>query len=319
MIDLDLIGGFTQLFYGRDSAHGTEHGGSAPTPPDFSAHLYGQSTPIGVYPMVPIQQGVGGPLGWSVCWGCVDLDVKGPSHKTGYESTAKAYEAACNLRAVLKHQGITSWVEVTRSGGYHVWIFATEWVEASTMRRALLVACEVAGVPPTEVNPKSEGFADPATLGNYVRLPYPGWVGVDGGTDERRVMLDEDGEEIGLVTFVADAEESLTSPRMLENLAALWRAPVTQGSVEFEGGADLEAAQKQLNGLAHVIATNPPLEGQDRSTRLFKLACECQRSGISPSEAALVLEWADALHGQKYLLRADAKARYETTVRRAYA
>jgi hypothetical protein len=51
---------------------------------------------------------------------------------------------------------------------------------------------------------------------------------------------------------------------------------------------------------------------------LFKLACECRKSEITPEEAVLVVQAADEWHGQKFVGRRDAVLRYTETVRRAW-
>lgn len=312
----DLIQSFADLFDGRRDAVGTEAGGALRVDPDerlvrAGAHLYGD-VPMGAYPMTPDLKG-----GWVCKFGCVDIDVLGPTHKRGLEAEV-AWTAARNLIAVLNSEGITGWQEVTKSGGMHVWVFAQDWVPAATMRRALLVACEIAGCPTDEVNPKSESFPNPDSLGNYIRLPYPGHLASRPGlAGARRVVLDEDGEPLSLATFVADAEESLARESDLRELAELWRPPappVEIGDVEVD-----PEAVKLLNGLAFTILTNPPLEGQDRSTRLYKLAAECARSGITPEQAVYLQHVADELHGQKFVGRADAERRHRETVARAYA
>lgn len=182
--DADLA--FAHLFEGSKKAFGTENGGSAPTtnedwPKLWHHHLHGER-PIGVYPMVEnvtfsSPEGAEEPdqivFDWGVRWGCIDLDVKREGKRRyDYETEEEAHVAAINLCAVLTQLGIDGWIEVTRSRGRHVWVFSKAFVRARTMRRALLVACEVAGVPPTEVNPKSEALA-PGQLGNYVRMVYP--------------------------------------------------------------------------------------------------------------------------------------------------
>lgn len=325
---MTVIKDFAQLFSGREDAFGLDAGGCVRNVNEdafdrwIECHLTGEDEPLGVYPLV-FDDADGD--AWYCKWGAVDLDVKGASHATGYESAADAYTAARNLRAVLRSYGLTGWIEITRSGGFHVWLFAEEWVSASDMRRCLLVACEVAGVPPTEVNPKSEGFDDPTTLGNYVRLPYPGALaaGITDEDQQTRVAWDEDGYFLSVQTFLADALETLAVPNVIAEVAALYQEPAPETQIEWGKTAweeiDVHPLMRRLTGLGATIARNEPLEGQDRSSRAYKLAIECHKSGLTPDEACAIQAHADrVLDDPKYINRPDAERRIRQTVARAY-
>ena len=140
MIDDKLLDNYIKLFRGRGDVYGTDSGGCAKLPLNrgtFERHLNG-SERIGVYPIVPINGQA------SVVWGCSDFDL-------GLE---QSLHQARQLHDALKAGGVTSWIECSRSKGYHVWVFATEPVSAEIMRNMLLAAHQVAEVPATEVNPK---------------------------------------------------------------------------------------------------------------------------------------------------------------------
>ena len=161
---------FMALFDGNHAAVGTEEGGCLRWPDQLPMladvwwecmvkdHLTGEHSPIGVYPMVHSD------AGWQVKWGCVDFD----------EGETQSLVYARNVANALKAMGVQGWIERSRSKGYHVWVFAEEWVPADLMREALLGVCQVVDAPTREINPKSSGFDNPATLGNYVRIMYPG-------------------------------------------------------------------------------------------------------------------------------------------------
>lgn len=203
---------FYQLFRGNPYAVGTEEGGvnrhidGAYVEDWFksqlAAHL-GGGAPIGVYPMYLN----------NVHWGCIDFD----------EGETESREYAYNTARVLHlAAGITAWPERSRSKGWHVWVFANEWVEAQLMREALLAACQIVDAPTKEINPKQVSL-DEGQLGNYVRLPYPG--GQADWQHGRRTMHDMDGEPLALDTFIADASETLTSTSALERMAAKYQPP----------------------------------------------------------------------------------------------
>lgn len=278
-------------------------------------HLNGDY-PMGVYPIVTrrvVQLGVRpGNVTlppeehdqWYVKWGCSDIDVDDEP-------------LAWNLRAVLDALGITAWVERSRSKGFHVWVFADGWVPAATMRRALLAVHQIADIPAKEVNPKQEQLAD-GQLGNYVRLPYPGWLTV--GDTMRQVILGAlTHETIPLDIFVEMAMERRASLKVLERSAELYVPPAPKQTVNWNavGFSDVDDILPRLSGLAYTIWRDGPLDGRDRSGTLVKLAHKCADSGITAYEALRILTDADMRWG-KFSERADCEAQLMRMVEQAY-
>lgn len=293
------INGFVTLFRGRGDCYGSEAGGCVRNKLDrqvFVEHLEGKQG-IGVYPAVPAS------VPFCV-WGCSDIDVED-------------LPAARLLQRTLELAGITSWVERSRSKGYHVWVFASEPVPAETMRRALLVVHQVADYPAKEVNPKQSDVSV-HKVGNYVRLPYLGGLVT---VPLRRVILDGDDNPIPLDIFVDLAMSSRTSLETLQHIASFYKEPVKQ-KIDYNfsdmNDEDLEEALRVTSPLARVIWKQGPLEGQDRSTALTRLAHVCFRSGISPSMATVIVVDADKRWG-KYHARGDAgRSEIEKIILRAY-
>lgn len=311
MISDERLSRFITLFGGNLFALGTEQGGCKRIPVTddaFHGHLDG-GEPIGIYPMVYANDS------WVVRWGCVDLDVKA-DHKRrwDYDTPDDAWIAALNLRTALSLLHLEGWIESTKSGGFHVWVFAEDWVPAAHMRRALLVACSLVDVPPTEVNPKNEQFEDPTTLGNYVRLPYPAWF----QSQINRPMIDSDRLPTSWVEFVDQAWETRARPADIEAAAALWSAP--KRTVQ-EPARD-SYVHYQTGGMSRrlrAVIENGPLKAEDRSGWLFYVARLCQADGLSPSEAAEVVHAADDAHTRKYTERHDGATQIARTVEKAYS
>lgn len=283
----EIIDDFITLFRGRGDCYGSEEGGCIRRPLDrtvFANHLQG-ITGIGVYPAVPAST--------PFCvWGCSDID---------FEDLG----AARLLQRTLEMAGIASFVERSRSKGYHVWVFSSEPVPAETMRRALLVVHQVADYPAREVNPKQSDVSI-NKVGNYVRLPYLGGLV---GTPERRVILDDNDQPMPLMQFVSVANRNLADTETLCRIASYYKEPVKPkaDTSTFDAMADenLEEALRVTSQLARVIWKQGPLEGQDRSTALTRLAHVCFRSGITPSMANVIVIDADKRWG-KYHLRGEA-------------
>lgn len=302
---------FTDLFGGRWDAYGDA--GAEPkavrkhlTSKEWDWHLAdgpNGNRPLGIYPLLD---------NLTVKWGCTDLD-------TGEEAIIQAR----NIQTVLRHLGVTSWVERSRSKGFHVWVFASEAVPAEHMRNMLLFAHEIAGVPAKEINPKQTTLGHTEHgLGNWVRLPYPGGV----STNLRQCVLDPTGAPLTLNEFVDDAWEQRVSPAQIAEVAAMYQPPPPPKTIALTGSyeGELEPLRRKLGGLANRIFIEGPLQarngkaGRDRSSALFRLAFLMASEGeLDPSQAYAVLADADARWG-KYHDRADGEQQLRRIIETAW-
>lgn len=306
---------FAALFRGSVEAYGTEKGGCVRAIPDVQGHLT-NGEPIGIYPIRKVG------VGLDTKWGCVDIDITTEQKPGGDVATEEeAHAQACNIQTALRLEGITSWIEITRSRGRHVWVFAEDWMPAAIIRRALIVACRLAGASEREVNPKQETLAE-GQLGNYVRLPYVGRdvpFTLEPGIRYTRVMVKPDGTKYTLREFLAEAVAALASVQDLTNLAALYKEPPrpTHFASDKTPEVDRELT-KRLGGLAWTIFCNGPIEGRDRSSTLMRLAHLCREDRLTPDEALAIVFDADGRWG-KFYDRADGEQRMTSMVERAYA
>jgi hypothetical protein len=314
---MTIVQDFVDLFAGNTSAVGTETGGCLRTRDDddwvgfIDMHLYdGGPSAIGVYPLVLRPDPMRDEWSWEVHWGCVDFD----------EGEEASWTYAYNLQNVLSHVDVQGWIERSRSKGYHVWVFARrgEWVPAATVRRGLLVACQIAGAPTKEINPKAEGAEDPSFLGNYVRLPYPGDLAHRADVT-RRVVVNGEGQAYSLEYFV-DMAHGQAGLQGLERLAAMWQPPAPQ--VRHAAGGDVPALTgaivDRMRPLTRIIFDEGPYEGADRSTALYKLGARLFEDGLHSFEECLaLLTDADARWG-KYHGRRDAAQRLEEVMEKVW-
>lgn len=299
----DIDTKFALLFEGRTDAYGAEEGRSELAYDvvyidRIREHLHGQR-PMGVYPMWYSESD-----GWIVNWGCVDFD----------EGDEPSWIHANNLHQVLAHLDVTSWIERSRSKGYHVWVFSMESVPAHVMRRALLGATQIAKAPLKEINPKAEGFWLPRTsesspiepdltkIGNYVRLPYPN------GYADRRVMCKPlTGEPYSLEQFVQKATHTRTTHKHLASIVPLYKEPAKpKPRVVATTSGNTGPALSRVSGLTYTIFQNGPLEGMDRSGTLWKLANNMLQDGLTCDEARELLYDADERWG-KYTARGNTE------------
>lgn len=308
MIPNYLLKDFVTLFAGRDDVYGSDSGGCVKerlTEDVFQQHFNG-TAPIGIYPVVPLNGN------HYVGWGCVDFD------------TAEAKGHAIALHDALAEVNIKSWIERSRSKGYHVWVFAQQPVLATTMRNMLLVASQVANTPTTEVNPKQTTLGV-GSYGNYVRLPYANID--DRYTDKQRMIYRERINDWQLpltpallLDFVRTAIDTRVSVEVLESIAGMYSPPV-KSTLSLEGiqyDASLDEAMQVLSPLGKVIWRDGPLAGKDRSSTLAKLGHESVRSGLNPSQTKIVLKTADRRWG-KYHMRTNGEDEIDKLVVRVYS
>lgn len=266
------------LFGGRTDAHGTWEGGSKKSPVSyetFAKHLYGEEL-IGIYPLTD---------GSSVRWGCSDIDVDD-------------LDAARNLQTALRVKSVPSYVEKT-ARGFHVWVFANDWIPAPIMRRAFLSAHEVIGLPPKEVNPKQE---EANGLGNYVRLPYPG--GIDSMPENRYMLFDREDEPMTLKQFIDSAYETRVNINLLRPLAERHRPKTRAVLDQLQTSASVQEALTHVNAFVKNIWRNGPFESRDRSNTLCKMVHKMHDQGTPMNMAYIILADADKRWG-KFHLRTD--------------
>jgi hypothetical protein len=290
-----LLRRFAALFRGRTDAWGALHGQAVREPitaRHWHDHLHGDGS-LGIYPLVD----------GKVAWGCTDVD-------DGYEASLPL---ARNLWRVLTALGVTSWVEVTKSKGFHVWTFVDGWVEAEAMRHALLFAHQVAGVTPSEVNPKQTSSQ---SLGNYVNVPYAAAF----AAQQRRVVLTMPTlMPLRWEAFTDAAHAALTPPALVREVAGRYRPPPPPPKMVVERHqGELEPLVKVMPGLAHKLFQEGPREGKDRSGVLMRLAHLLAESGrYGPDQVLALVADADSRWG-KFSERADGEAQLQAIVTRAW-
>lgn len=314
-----------RLFQGRTDAWGAIHGQAVKLPllpKDWDNHVNADGS-VGVYPLVPrlgrdtydAMYGDTSEVDSWVCrWGCVDID-------NGYEASLPV---ARNLHAAYSVLGLTSWIERTKSKGYHCWLLASDWVPAVTMRNVQLLACALIEYAPREVNPKQTELAD-GQLGNYVNVPYAKkWCESPRGVPWTRLMLDPRQTDwfYGLQPFLDAAEANLNTPEKLGAVADLYKVPpAPRPACDWSGHRHVNY-KPYLSPLTYKVLEEGPLPSLetghiDRSAGLQKLAHLCAKDGLQPSETYAVVAEADVRWG-KYSTRSDCELQLRKIVEKAY-
>jgi hypothetical protein len=301
---------FATLFQGNPAATGTEEGGCdrshRPHDERINDHL-GSGEPIGIYPMVHEHL----TDKWWVWFSAVDFD----------EGEEISRRHATALAEALRLVGLTGWVERSRSKGYHVWLYHQRPVEAVVARHALLWVCEVVNVPTKEVNPKQVSL-QPGQLGNYIRIPYPGYGAMPDIMPprlERRVVLSPStGLPLSLSAFVRQAMASRATPEQIAEVAARYKPPVRHVPRHTPETLDLDVEEllEQVPKVARKIWHEGPLPGGDRSSAMFKLASLIWEADVLSYDDTYTL--LQAAPWQKFQGRADEDTRIHAVLGRVW-
>ena len=289
-----LVDKFCRLFRGNALAKETADGDFRPwrgddgTPVPASGivfseaahdHLWG-SYRLGVYPLMEV---AGSPK-CNVGWLAVDWDEGDVS-----------YVHAVNVRELLTQLGITSWVESSRSKGFHLWVFLEEDIPAQMGRNAMFAACQIVGSPTKEIYPKqvtmpAKGF------GNGIRLPYA----LSRPEGRQEAVRGAEGN-LCLEAFIDEAFDSMASREQIVKLAALYQPPPSNKPLPSPKFSHTRI-DANFRFVARDIWDAGPSHG-DRSLALFSFACSLFRQLYSPDA---VLEWTrqcDLKWGQKFATR----------------
>lgn len=198
---------FAAIFAGRKDAWGTLQGGCVKESlklHHITKHLAGKES-LGRYPL--LQNG-------KCKWACIDFDFKSEPNRE-----VKAERESRRFAKKLFELGLKSyWIERSKSGLMHLWLFFSDYVEAREIRRILQFAAQQLGLKVAngivEIFPKQDELSD-GQVGNYVHLPYFG--ASNGQPLDRRVMIDaETFTPIALESFLEKAEQSLITPSELD-------------------------------------------------------------------------------------------------------
>lgn len=239
MIDNETLVRFHNLFYGRQDAMGTGAGPverHAVTQEHYRQHLHGDAQGIGIFPMLDSEE---------VHFAAIDLDEPN-------------FDLARTLQKLIPGE---SFIERSRSGNAHIWVFFAAPCPAWAVRAVLRGATEAVGRKDIEIFPKQDSLR-PGMVGNYINLPYHG---------SDRPILDGEGQEMPVEVFVATASASRQNPdAWVRRARALGVTPPADRVKANEFGQ----APVLHSCAEHIIAnreTNPLRPGH-RAVVLFNLA-----------------------------------------------
>lgn len=242
----NLVLEFASLFDGRGDAYGVDRGGVVREPVTanvYQDHLIGKEG-LGIFPVRDDN---------SVKFAAVDLDENNPEL----------------VSDILRFIPGGAWVEQSRSGNFHLWVFFTEDVEAWVAQAILRDAVNAAGAPRTEVFPKQAELL-PGMVGNYINLPYFSTTRPILGHNIHRLPAGID--PMDPMAFVPAAAQHRTD-------SSWWRQLAIQGGHTAPGERSEDGTPFGERSSLHECATymlehkdDNPLESGHRHVVLFNLA-----------------------------------------------
>lgn len=146
----------------------------------------------------------------TVRWGAIDID------KYGLDLS--------DLERQVRELNLPIVVCRTKSGGAHLFLFASEQVDAKLMRDRLTDVAVALGYPGVEVFPKQLMLASRDDVGSWLNMPYVG--GLKGEATRYAIL---DGEAVDAWTFADLAEAQRSSAEVIEAIEP-------DVSSEFEDG-----------------------------------------------------------------------------------
>jgi hypothetical protein len=242
-------------------------------------HLWGPYR-LGVYPLMEVEGSPSCNVGWlAVDWDEGDISLV----------------HAVNVRELLAQLDITSWVETSRSKGFHLWVFLEEDIPAQMGRNAMFAACQIVDSPTREVYPKqvtmpAKGF------GNGIRLPY-----ALSRPEGRQEAVRGSESNLTLEEFTAEAFDSMVTRQQIVKIASLYQPAPSTRPIHTP-----KFTQRRVDADFRFVARDIWDQGpshNDRSLALFSFACSLFRQLYSPDA---VLEWTrqcDLKWGQKFAAR----------------
>lgn len=215
---------FQRLFTGRADAFGTGEGRVVKRPlgiEEYENHLSGYGTGLGVFPLSD---------DGTVRFGAIDLDRPDFDLARQFQNLIPGY----------------SFIERSRSGNAHVWVFFDGDAPAWAVRGLLSKATHALGHPEVEIFPKQDRLRPPSKYGNYINLPYHG--------ETRPVLWHRTDTPMDLDAFLSAAEANLNDGEEWERRAR-WMEIETPEEREARqvGSADFGDAPVLHECAMHII------------------------------------------------------------------
>ena len=153
----------------------------------FLHHIQGKLPALGLVPIRP---------GTNDCkWGCIDIDEYNFDHKKIIQDIKKLKLPLVVFRS--------------KSGGAHIFLFASEWIPARMMRTKLKMISKALGYQGSEIFPKQDEVEE---YGSFLNIPY-----LD-GENTVRYAHDEEGDAVEIYDLGFVYRKMIQSEEQISNL-----------------------------------------------------------------------------------------------------
>lgn len=283
---------FSSLFAGRKDAYGMNRFcmKEAVTEQIYEKHLKGDKR-IGIYPITPDNK---------TKWLAIDIDDAD-------------FEKAKSFKDRMKHFGIISYIEKSKSKGFHVWTFFSEPVPAVRPRLIAEMILKELDFK-CEIFPKQDEVSERNPYGNFIFLPL---FGCD-VAQSKTVFVNSSGQVIAKTS--QDLEKiKLTEPKKLDEIIELNNLIREEQTYKPSEVAEASRVSKGTLPCIEKIKLGKMSEGQGRNECSFRLTIHYKEKGISREEVfALVSNWnaknKDKLHKREIETTIDSvfKGKYKS-------
>lgn len=248
------------LFAGRTDVIGTNRGGvkrQTVTVDDYAHHVYAERA-IGIFPVRDDN---------TVLFGAIDLDEPD-------------FDLARQMQEFIPG---TSWIEKSRSGNAHIWVFFDAPLECWAAKKVLREVTLAVGHPGVEVFPKQDELK-PGMVGNYINLP---WFG-----DKRPILAYDDQGRANVWNPAAwmDAAETnrCSADQWRERAISLGGGPPARKEVsDFGSRGKVHLCGQYMREHQH----DNPLQPGHRAVVLFNLAKMYSNvENFTPEEVLQIVE-----------------------------
>jgi len=249
---------FKDLFIGRTDSYGYGNMCIKEQLNDviYEEHLMGQER-IGVYPIIK---------GSQVKWCAIDIDED-------------SFDKVLNTYNELKTLGLSPYIERSKSKGFHIWVWFTDWVDAIKPRLVVEMILEKFKYN-FEIFPKQD-YVEEGRFGNFIFLP------LFGGSvrEDRTVFIDIDNK-----VRISKPEElnkiKLTQVSILDKIILSNDLKRVDYIVERDSHIEDTVVHKEL---PCVEAMKKGVESGHRNEISFRLAIHMKESKLHKEEAMILM------------------------------
>ena len=256
---------FSELFAGRKDAHGENRFcmKEPVTESVYNKHLKGEKR-IGIYPITPDNK---------TKWLAIDID------DADFEK-AKAFKDRMN------HFGIQSYIEKSKSKGYHVWTFFTEPIEAVKPRLIAEMILEELDFK-CEIFPKQDEINERNPYGNFIFLPLFG-----SDVRQEKTVFINSNEQIIANNSTQLGRIKLVDPKKIDDIIETNDLKREEQSYEVSDVVEASRTAKGTLPCIEKIKIGKLAEGHGRNECAFRLTIHYKEKGISKEEIlTLITSW----------------------------